>query len=63
MVAKWKSRRWIIALWAMMSASSIVVYGMVAGDIPGGMGTALPLLIGLVGAYMASNTMTRPKEP
>lgn len=29
---KWKSRRWIITLWAMVMVSAIVVLGIVFGD-------------------------------
>jgi len=45
----------------MLMSSVILLYGVYSGDIPGGMGTALPLLIGVVGGYVAADSFTKPK--
>jgi hypothetical protein len=59
---KWQSRRWWVCLWAMFICSIIVGYGVYVGDIPGGMGTAFPLLVGVVGGYIAADSYTKGKE-
>ena len=46
----------------MLICSIIVGYGVYVGDIPGGMGTAFPLLVGVVGGYMAADSYTKGKE-
>ena len=59
---KWQSRRWWVAVWAMTAASAIITSGIVREDIPGGMGAALSLLVGVVGAYIAADSLTKPRE-
>jgi hypothetical protein len=45
----------------MVMASAIIVYGIISGDIPGGMGAALSILIGIAGGYIAADSMTKPR--
>jgi hypothetical protein len=59
---KWQSRRWWVAIWSMAMASVIIIYGVATGDIPGGMGAALSILIGVAGGYIAADSFTKPKE-
>ena len=61
MYNKWQSRRWWVCVWAMLMATVILLYGVYTGDIPGGMGAALPILIGVAGGYIAADSMTKPK--
>jgi hypothetical protein len=60
MYNKWQSRRWLVALWSMLAASAIIGSGIIQGDIPGGMGAALALLVGVAGGYIAADSMTKP---
>ena len=60
-MSKWQSRRWWVAIWSMVMASAIIVYGIISGDIPGGMGAALTILIGIAGGYIAADSMTKPR--
>jgi hypothetical protein len=59
---KWQSRRWWVAIWAMTMASVIISAGIVREDIPGGMGAALSLLVGVAGGYIAADSFTKKKE-
>jgi len=59
---KWQSRRWWVAMWSMAMASVIILYGVVTGDIPPGMGGALIVLIGIPGGYIAADSFTKPRE-
>jgi hypothetical protein len=45
----------------MAMASIIIIYGVVTGDIPPGMGGALIVLIGIPGGYIAADSMTKPR--
>jgi hypothetical protein len=45
----------------MVACSVIIGYGVIAGDIPGGMGTAFPLLVGVAGGYIAADSYTKGK--
>jgi hypothetical protein len=60
-MSKWQSRRWWVAIWSMVMASIIIIYGVISGDIPGGMGAALTVLIGISGGYIAADSMTKPR--
>ena len=44
----------------MLAASAIIGSGIIQGDIPGGMGAALALLVGVAGGYIAADSMTKP---
>jgi hypothetical protein len=46
----------------MLMASIIILYGVLSGDIPGGMGAALSILIGVSGGYIAADSFTKPRE-
>jgi hypothetical protein len=46
----------------MAMATTIIMYGVVSGDIPGGMGAALSILIGVAGGYIAADSFTKPRE-
>jgi hypothetical protein len=50
-----------VAMWAMIMASVIILYSVISGDIPSGMGSALSLLIGVIGGYIAADSFTKPK--
>jgi hypothetical protein len=58
---KWQSRRWWVALWAMGCATAIIAAGIIREDIPGGLGAALSLLVGVSGGYIAADSFTKPK--
>jgi hypothetical protein len=60
-MSKWKSRRWWVTLWAMAMATAIIITGVVRGDIPNGLAAALSLLVGVAGAYLAADSLTKPK--
>ena len=62
MAGKWQSRRWWVALWSMATASAIVAAGIIRGDVPAGLGTALALLVGVAGGYIAADSATKPKD-
>ena len=61
MYNKWQSRRWWVTLWAMACATAIIIAGIIVGDVPGGLGTALSLLVGVTGGYIAADSFTKPK--
>jgi hypothetical protein len=46
----------------MAMATIIIIAGVVMGDIPAGMGSALLLLIGVSGGYIAADSFTKPRE-
>jgi hypothetical protein len=50
-----------VAIWSMLMASAIIISGIVRADIPNGLGTALALLVGVAGGYIAADSMTKPK--
>jgi len=58
---KWHSRRWWIAIWAMLSATLLMVWSVAAQYAPDWLGVTLPLLIGIAGGYIAADSMTKPK--
>jgi hypothetical protein len=58
---KWQSRRWWVALWAMLMATIIILAGIARGDVPGGLGAALSLLVGVTGGYIAADSLTKPR--
>jgi hypothetical protein len=60
-MSKWQSRRWWVCIWAMLCASGIILSGIISGNTPEGMGSALSLLIGVAGGYIAADSMTKPK--
>lgn len=58
---KWQSRRWIIALWALLMASALIVSAVIRDRMPQGLESALPLLLGIIGGYIAADSLTKPK--
>ena len=58
---KWQSRRWWVCLWAMLMSTAIIIFGMYSTEIPPGMGTALSLLVGIAGGYIAADSLTKQK--
>ena len=60
MYKKWQSRRWWVAIWSMIMATAIIASGILKGDVPGGLGSALSLLVGVVGGYIAADSLTKP---
>lgn len=62
MYNKWQSRRWWVTMWSMLMASIVIIYGVVEDGLPEGLGTALSLLVGVVGGYIAADSLTKKKE-
>ena len=62
MYNKWQSRRWWVTIWAMLMASVIIIAGVVREDMPAGLSAALSLLVGVVGGYLAADSLTKKKE-
>lgn len=58
---KWQSRRWLICVWAITMTTVIILWQMVYQIDAGWTGSTLGLLIGIIGGYIASNTITKPK--
>ena len=44
----------------MTMATAIIASGILKGDVPGGLGSALSLLVGVVGGYIAADSLTKP---
>jgi hypothetical protein len=59
--AKWQSRRWIIAVWAMLTASFLVTWSVVTKYTPDWLGVTLSLLMGIIGGYIAADSFTKPR--
>jgi hypothetical protein len=58
---KWASRRWWVTVWAMLMSTAIIASGIARGDVPGGLGAALSLLVGVTGGYIAADSFTKPR--
>ena len=48
-------------MWAMLSATLIIVTGLIRGNVPDSFGAALSILVGVAGGYIAADSMTKPK--
>jgi hypothetical protein len=59
---KWQSRRWWIAIWAMLGATAIIVVSLVKGSVPDGLPTIFSVLAGIIGGYIAADSLTKPKQ-
>ena len=46
----------------MLSATLIIVTGLVRGNVPDSFGAALSVLVGVAGGYLAADSLTKPKE-
>lgn len=60
-MGKWNSRRWWVCLWAVVASSAIITVAIARGLVPAGLEAALPLLLGIIGGYIAADSMTKPK--
>lgn len=60
-MSKWSSRRWWVCLWAMTASTLIIAIGLIRESVPESFGAALSLLIGVVGGYVAADSLTKPK--
>lgn len=58
---KWLSRRWWVCVWAMVMLSVSYVLSSIGFIPPEWFNTAAPILVGLIGGWMASETFTKPK--
>jgi multisubunit Na+/H+ antiporter MnhE subunit len=54
---KWQSRRWLICVWAIIMVTWLVV---TQSDISWA-GTAISLLLAIIGGYIAADSLTKPK--
>lgn len=65
MYNKWQSRKWWICVWAMAMSTGLVVYActiqVLKIEVPTVVGISIPLLFGIIGGYMAANTILKPK--
>ena len=58
---KWKSRRWIICLWAMFMATALMIYSLFTKTDLSWFGTAFALFQLIIGGYVAADSLTKPK--
>ena len=59
---KWASRRWLICVWAIPMVTAIITAELIRPAGADWIGTVLALMLGIIGGYIASNTITKPKE-
>lgn len=60
---KWQSRRWWIAVWAILMTTSIIVWLMIRqGEAPAWVGIVINLFQLIIGGYIAADSFTKPKE-
>jgi len=59
--SKFKSRRFLVALWAMLVISFVLIYSLLSKYEPNWIGIASPLLIAIPSVYIASESYTKPK--
>ena len=58
---KWQSRRWLICVWAITMVTIITFWQMVNPAAVDWIGSTIGLLLGIIGGYIASDTVTKPK--
>jgi hypothetical protein len=46
----------------MLMSTTIIAFGIYANEIPQGLGTALSLLVGIAGGYIAADSWTKPRS-
>lgn len=56
---KWHSRRWIIALWAMVCVTLITAWGLIVAPTIPWLPTVINLLLTLILSYIGSETITK----
>jgi len=56
---KWKSRRWLLALWASLSITFLLVYGLIYRPEVDWVASVINFLITIILAYMGSETITK----
>lgn len=61
MSSKWQSRRWLVCVWAIGVATALIVSAVVRDRLPDGLESSIPLLLGIIGGYIAANSLTKPK--
>jgi len=59
---KWQSRRWWIAIWAMLLSTVIIVFSIDRKAVPEGFSTIFTVLAGIIGGYIAADSFTKPKQ-
>lgn len=61
--SKWQSRRWWIAVWAILMTTSIIGWLMIRqGEAPAWVGIVINLFQLIIGGYIAADSFTKPKE-
>jgi hypothetical protein len=58
---KWQSRRWLVTFWAVLMATGLMFYSIIRQYSPDWLGVTLPLLIGIIGGYIAADSFTKPR--
>ena len=58
---KWQSRRWLICVWASAMVTAIITAELIRPSGADWIGTAIALMLGIIGGYIASDTITKPK--
>lgn len=58
---KWKSRRWLLALWAVAISSFIMIFSITTQYTADWIGIALPLLLAIPSAYIFGDSYTKKK--
>ena len=59
--SKWQSRRWLICVWAVTITTIIIAREMISPTGADWISSSLGLLLAIVGGYIASDTITKPK--
>lgn len=59
--SKWQSRRWLVCVWAISMVTAITTAELIRPSGADWIGTVLSLMLGIIGGYIASNTITKPK--
>lgn len=60
-MSKWNSRRWWVCIWAILMSTFLMVYSVITKTDLSWFGAAMALFQLIIGAYIASNTITKPR--
>lgn len=60
-MSKWNSRRWWVCIWAILMSTFLMVYSVITKTDLSWFGAGIALFQLIIGAYLASNTITKPR--
>jgi len=58
---KYKSRRWLIALWAVLMSTFIMIFSISTQYVADWQGIALPILLTIPNAFIIGDSYTKKK--